>query len=165
MIRRRDRGDDIVPRDYWGPMWSNPLTLLNDMDRMFDEFKSDWESTFAAPLSARGNLTRQPLLDLTDSGKEFVVKAEVPGIPKDQLNIEVTDEAIEISGESTTEKETEREGFVRRERRYTRFHRVLPLPEKIVPDKTDAELKDGLLTVKLPKAAPPEKKTKKISVK
>lgn len=165
MIRRRDRGENIVPRDYWGPLWSNPLTLLNDMDRMFDEFKNDWESTFAAPLAARGDLTRQPLLDLTDSGEEFVVKAEVPGIPKDRLNIEVTDEAIEISGESTTEKETEEEGFVRRERRYSRFHRVLPLPEKIVPDRTDAELKDGLLTVRLPKAAPPEKKTKKIPVK
>ena len=165
MIRRRNRGDDIVPRNYWGPLWSNPLTMLNDMDRVFDDFRSDWENLFMTPRAARGEMIRQPLVDLSDKGGEYVVTAEVPGIPKDKLNIEVTEDGIEISGEAVSEKETEEEGFVRRERHFSRFQRTLPFPEKIVPDKTDAELKDGLLTVKLPKAKPPERKTKKVQVK
>ncbi len=167
MIRRRDRREDLVPKGYWGPLWSDPVTMLNDMDRIFDDFRTDWESLFAVPRAQRGSLVRQPLMDLSDKGKEYVVKAEVPGVGKDDLSIEVTDAGIEISGETSSEREQadEERGYVRRERSYARFHRTLPFPEKVVPDKADAELKDGVLTVKVPKAAPPEKKSKKLQVK
>ena len=167
MIRRRERRDDLAPRNHWGPLWSNPVAMLNDMDRIFDDFRTDWESLFSVPRTYQGALARQPLVDLSDTGKEFVVKAEVPGINKDDLDIEVTENGIEISGESTSEKQEgdESKGYVRRERSYARFHRTLPLPEKVIPDKADAELKDGVLTVKLPKAALPEKKAKKLELK
>jgi HSP20 family protein len=167
MIRRRDRREDLVPRDHWGPLWSNPAAMLNDMDRIFDDFRTDWESLFAVPRARQGALVRQPLMDLSDMGKEYVIKAEVPGVEKDNLSIEVTDAGIEISGETSSEKEQsdEERGYVRRERSYARFYRTLPFPERVLPDKADAELKDGVLTVKVPKAAPPEKKAKKIQVK
>jgi HSP20 family protein len=167
MIRRRDRREDLVPRDHWGPLWSNPAAMLNDMDRIFDDFRTDWESLFAVPRARQGALVRQPLMDLSDMGKEYVIKAEVPGVEKDNLSIEVTDAGIEISGETSSEKEQsdEERGYVRRERSYARFDRTLPFPERVLPDKADAELKDGVLTVKVPKAAPPEKKAKKIQVK
>ena len=167
MIRRRDRRDELAPRNAFGPLWSNPMTMLNDMDKLFDDFRTDWESMFLAPRTLHGEPIRQPLVDLVEEEKEFVLRAEVPGIDKEGLNIEVTENGIEITGESTAErKEEDKEtGYVRRERHYARFHRSLPFPEKIVPDEVDAELKDGVLTVKAPKAAPPEKKTKKVSVK
>jgi HSP20 family protein len=167
MIRRRDGREDLVPRSYWAPLWSNPESMLSDMDRIFDDFRADWESLFATPRSQHGTVVRQPLVDLSDNGKELVIKAEVPGIEKDDLSIEVTEEGIEISGESRSEKEEgdEETGYVRRERSYTRFHRTLPFPEKVVPDKADASLKDGVLTVMIPKAARSEKKTKKLQVK
>lgn len=141
--------------------------MLNDMDRVFDDFKTDWETLFMAPRTPQGEAIRQPLVDISDEGDGFVLKAEVPGIDKDELTIEVTENAIEISGESSSEKEEKDKetGFVRRERHYARFHRSLPFPERIVPDKVDAQLKDGILTVKAPKAALPEKKTKKVQVK
>ncbi len=167
MIRRKDRREDLVPRSYWGTLWSNPVAMLSDMDRLFDDFRSDWESLFVVPRTVQGDFIRQPLVDVTDAGDAFVVKAEVPGIKKDELSIEVTEDAIDISGESVSEKEErdKESGVLRRERHYARFQRSLPFPDKIVPDKVDAELKDGLLTVKVPKAAPPEKKTKKVAVK
>ncbi|UCE80637.1 MAG: Hsp20/alpha crystallin family protein [Methanobacteriota archaeon] len=167
MIRRRDRRDELAPRNYWGTLWSNPMTMLNDMDRIFDDFKTDWETLFVAPRTLSGELIRQPLVDISDEGKDFVLKAEIPGIGKDDLNIEVTENGIEISGESSSEKEEKDKetGFVRKERHYARFHRSLPFPDKIVPDKVDAQLKDGVLTVKAPKAALPEKKTQKVEVK
>ncbi|UCE92050.1 MAG: Hsp20/alpha crystallin family protein [Methanobacteriota archaeon] len=165
MIRRKDKREDIVPRSYWGPLWSNPMTMLNDMDKLFDDFRTDWESLFVVPRTMQGELIRQPLVDITDEGDAFVVKAEVPGLKKDDLSIEVTEDAMEISGESSSEREEKEGGYVRKERHYSRFHRSLPLPDRIIPDKVDAQLKDGLLTVKVPKATPPEKKVKKVEVK
>ena len=167
VIRRKDRREDLVPRSYWGTLWSNPMAMLSDMDRVFDDFRSDWESLFVVPRTVQGDFIRQPLVDLTDEGDAFVVKAEVPGVKKDELSIEVTEDAIEISGESVSEKEEKDKegGILRKERHYARFQRSLPFPEKIAPDQADAELKDGLLTVKVPKASPPDKKTKKVQVK
>ena len=167
MIRRKERKEGLVPRDYWGPNWMNPMGVMNDMDRLFDDFRSEWENAFLTPRTWTTDLVRQPLIDLTDNGKEYVVKAELPGIKKDDLSIEVTENGVEISGETRLEeKEEDKEkGYLRRERRYAKFYRSLPLPDNVLTDKAEAELKDGVLTVKLPKAAPPEKKTKKLPVK
>ncbi len=167
MIRRKERKEGLVPRDYWGSSWMNPMSVMADMDRLFDDFRSEWESTFLAPRTFARELVRQPLIDLADNGKEYTVKAEIPGINKEDLNIEVTENEIEISGETKSEEreEDKEKGFIRRERRYSKFYRSLPLPEAVLSEKAEAELKDGILTVKLPKAAPPEKKTKKVPVK
>lgn len=167
MIRRRDKKEGMVPRDYWGQTWTSPWTMLNDMDRVFDDFRSEWENMFLAPRSPGTEMVRQPLVDLADNGKEYLVTAEIPGISKDDLRIEVAQDSLEISGEtSVEEKEEDKEtGYLRRERRYSRFYRALPLPENVLTDKVEAELKDGLLTITLPKAAPPERKSKKVPVK
>ena len=167
MIRRKDRKEALVPRDYWGPAWVSPSSLMVDMDRIFDDFRSDWENLFMMPRSFAAEQVRQPLIDLADNGKEYVVKAEVPGLKKEDLNIEITENGIEISGETKSEENEEDKsgGYIRRERKYSSFFRSLPLPDAVLTDKADAELKDGVLTVKLPKAAPPEKKTKKVQVK
>jgi HSP20 family protein len=167
LIRRKDRREGLVPKDYWGPALVSPVTMLNDMDRMFDDFRSEWENAFLVPRAFAAETTRQPLVDLADNGKEYVVKAEIPGIQKEDLNIDVTEDSVEISGETRSEeKEEDKErGYLRRERRYARFYRSIPLPDRVAADKADAQLKDGILTVKLPKAAPPEKKTRKIQVK
>jgi HSP20 family protein len=167
MIRRKDKKEGLVPKDYWGPAWVSPVSMLTDMDRLFDDFRSDWENTFMVPRSFATDFVRQPLIDLADNGKEYVVKAEVPGIEKKDLNIEITENGVEISGQTTidTKQDDQEKGFLRRERRYTSFYRNLPLPEAVLTDKAEAELKDGVLTVKLPKASLPEKKAKKVSVK
>ena len=166
MIRRRDKKEGLAPRGYWESTLANPMAVMSDMDRIFDDFRSEWESLFFPSRSFASELTRAPLVDLADNGKEYVVKAEVPGLNRDDLTIEVTENSVEISGETKAEeKEDKSEGYIRRERRYSSFDRSLPLPENVLTDQVDAELKDGVLTVKLPKAAPPEKKTKKVKVK
>jgi len=137
------------------------------MDKLFEDFRNDWESMLTAPGMFAAQAARQPLVDMVDNGKEFVIKAEVPGITKDDLKIEVTENSLEMSGETETEKseEDKETGYVRRERRYSRFHRVLPLPENVKTDKVEAELKDGILQIRLPKATPPAKKSQKVQVK
>jgi len=167
MIRRKDKKEGLVSKDYWGPAWVSPVSMLSDMDRLFDDFRSDWENTFMVPRAFATDFVRQPLIDLADNGKEYLLKAEVPGIEKKDLNIEITENRIEISGRTAieTKEEDKEQGYLRRERRYTSFYRSLPLPEAVLTEKAEAELKDGVLTVKLPKASPPEKKTKKVQVK
>lgn len=167
MIRRKERKEGLVPRDYWGPALLSPMTMMSDMDRIFDDFRSEWERAFLAPRTFAAELSRQPLIDLADNGKEYLLKAEMPGINKEDLAIEVGENEIEISGETRTEEKEEDKdrGYIRRERRYSKFHRTLPLPDSVIADKAEAELKDGVLTVKLPKASPPEKKSKKVQVR
>jgi len=167
MIRRKEKKEELVPRDYWGPALLSPMAMMTDMDRIFDEFRSEWERAFLAPRTYAADLARQPLIDLTDNGKEYLLKAEMPGINKDNLSIEVGENEIEISGETKTEEKEEDKdgGYIRRERRYSKFYRALPLPDSVMADKAEAELKDGVLTLKVPKAAPPERKSKKIQVK
>lgn len=167
MIRRKDTKEGIVPRDYWGPVWMNPMAVMNDMDRLFDDFRAQWENAFLAPRAWSTDQIRQPLVDLTDNGREYVVKAEVPGLNKENLSIEITENSVEISGQTSVEQKEEDKdkGYIRRERRYSSFYRSIPLPDAVVTDKADAELKDGILTVKLPKAKTPEKTPKKVQVK
>jgi HSP20 family protein len=164
MIRRKDKKTEIVPKEYWTPS-TNPMALLHDMDRLFDDFKMEWESAFLPSTRLMADTIRQPLLDMADNGKEYVITAELPGITKEDLNVQVTENSIEISSEKKTVEKEEKEGYIRRERHYSNFYRSIPLPDSILPGKADAELKEGILTVKLPKAKPEERKGKKLPVK
>jgi HSP20 family protein len=165
MIRRKEKKEGMVPKDYWGPAWVNPVSLMTDMDRLLDDFRSDWENTFMIPRAFSTDLVRQPLMDLSDNGKEYLVKAEVPGMKKEDLNIEITEHGIEISGETKAEEKEEDKGYLRHERRYSSFYRSLPLPSAVQTEKVEADLKDGILTVRLPKVTSTEKKSKKIQVR
>jgi len=108
---------------------------------------------------------REPSTDLVDAGKEYRVHAEIPGIAKENLNITVAGRGIEIEGEAKTDIEEDKEGFVRRERTYSRVHRTLAFPEEVIPDKAEATLKDGLLEVRIPKKTPTEIKKHKVEIK
>jgi len=167
MIRRKEKSEGLVPREYWWPTWVTPMSILEDMDRMFEDFRSSWERSLMIPRAFASDFVRQPLVDVADNGTEYIVKAEVPGIKKEDLNIEITENSIEISGETKAEEKEEdkKKGYLRHERRYSSFYRSIPLPDAILTDKAEAELKDGVLTVTLPKAAPPEKKSQKLKVK
>lgn len=166
MIRRR-KGDELVPRDYWAPFNWSPLSMLEEMDRMFDDLRLGFENYLAMP-GVFGTATfRTPAVDLVDEGDEYKLHAEMPGINKEDVNLEIGENELEISAETKEEKKEgdEKKGYIRRERRYSKFYRRIPLPQQVDSEKAEAELKDGVLTVRLPKISPPEKKTKKVSIK
>ncbi len=160
MIRRKQKKGEIVPSDYWSPS-ARPMSLLRDMDRLFDEFRSEMEGAFLNAPRLTLDTARRPLVDMVDKGKEYVVKAEIPGVTKDDVKVEVSENSLEISSEKSVEEKEEKEGYVRRERRYSNFYRSIALPEDVVPAKADADLKEGVLTIHLPKVKPEEKKPKK----
>jgi HSP20 family protein len=116
--------------------------------------KSEWENTKLA------------LLDIKDNGDELLIEAEMPGIPKENIDIQLTENSIEICGEVKSDVVTEDEGYIKKERNYQTCVRHVPLPEEIIPEKADATLEDGILFVKLPKKRPnPKEKTHKLKVK
>lgn len=166
MIRRR-RGNELAPRDYWAPYNWSPFGILEEMDRMFDDLRLGFENYLAVPGIFGTTTFRAPAVDLIDEGDEYKLHAEMPGIKKEDINLEVGDTELEISAETKEEKkeEDEKKGYIRRERRYSKFYRRVPLPQPVDSEKAEAELKDGVLTVRLPKISPPEKKTKKVGVK
>jgi HSP20 family protein len=138
-----------------------PRAWMAEMDRWFDEFRRDFETHFWRPGWWSGPLTdtrlRQPLVDLIDEGSSFVVKAELPGISKEDLDITVTEDGIEMRAETHQEAEQQEEDYFFRERSYRTFHRSLALPAEVLADQAEATLKDGVLEVRLPKKEPAPK--------
>src|SRR5579871_816785 len=152
------------PEDYY---------YLNRIDRAFEDLESRFDrmlSPFPGGwFGPRGWLersdVRRPFADLIDSGKEFKVIAEVPGIPKEKLDITVTDRGIKIEGEARTDVHEEKEGFVRRERGYSRISRTLNFPEPVESGKAEANLNNGVLEVRVPKKTPTEVKKHKVAIR
>lgn len=103
-----------------------------------------------------------PAVDMYDNKNEIVVKAEVPGVDKDNLNISISDNMLTIKGEMKREEETREEDYYYSERSYGSFMRVLNLPAKVNEKKVKASFKDGVLEIHMPKAA--ESKPKDIKV-
>lgn len=92
-------------------------------------------------------------LDLSESGDEYIIRASLPGFPKDTVSINVEETVLTIRAEHREQKEESNERFIHSERRFSSVSRRVELPGKIDTANAKAELKDGVLTVRLPKAA------------
>jgi len=145
-----------------------PSTFRDELDRLFEDFRSNFTDLFGPMTSSPwlSTMTQTPPIDVIDRGDKYEVRADMPGIPKDNINIEVTPDTIEISGnyEEQEREGKEKKNWMRHERRMN-FYRGLELPEEVKPDNVNAELKDGVLTIQLPKVQPREMKTRKVQIK
>jgi HSP20 family protein len=124
------------------------------------------EDTFGTPLHRAeqpGAGTWAPAVDIFETASEIVLKAEVPGIARDQVHVEVDDGVLSLRGERKFEKEVKEENYHRVERVYGAFHRSFTLPDSVDPDKVRAELRDGVLEVRLGKRE--QAKPRQIQVK
>jgi HSP20 family protein len=136
--------------------WRNPFGLLqrfaDEMDRMFE---GAMFGRTAAPATWRGvEDIWAPQVDVFQRGTELVIRADVPGLDKDDIKVELQDDAIVIQGERRREHEDERNGVYRSERSYGSFYRAIPLPQGSMTDQATARFKNGVLEIVMP--APPE---------
>jgi HSP20 family protein len=131
----------------------NPFSLMKqfteDMDRYF--------TGVSVPTSGELEVW-SPTVEVKQVNGKFLVTAELPGLKKENIKIEVTEEALILEGERKYEKEEKGEEYFRSERSYGRFYRSIPLPEGTDLDKAVAEFKDGVLEISVPVA---EVKTKR----
>ena len=132
------------------------MTLREAMDRLFDD-------AFTRPLSLSGNSCSIPAVDMYQTDNEVVVKAALPGIKADEVQLNVTGEVLTIKGETKQENETKEKAYHIREQRWGTFERSLVLPTEVVADKAKADFENGILTITLPKAE--EVKPKTINIK
>ena len=110
------------------------------------------------------SLTTVPLAEMEDTKDDIHLKLELPGIEVKDLDVQVTEKAVSISGERKSETKTEENGVTRSEFRYGKFQRVISLPSKIQNTNVTAEYKDGILNLTLPKAEEEKNKVVKVDL-
>jgi HSP20 family protein len=120
-------------------------SFRKEMDRLFDEFMGErWPSLFEP-----GVIT--PPVEVGETPEEVFVNVQVPGLTKEDLDLELSDRALTVSGEVKEEKEDKKKNYYLQEIRYGRFSRTIPLPGEVEVDKATAELEKGMLMVHIPK--------------
>ncbi len=133
-------------------------TLRSEMDRVFDDFFG------LMPARREGSATMwSPSVDISETADNFVVRAELPGMKKDDIELEVENNVLSIRGERKFEKTDEGENYHFMERSYGSFYRSFTLPKNVDSETIGAEYKDGMLIVTIPKKE--EVKPKKVEIK
>ena len=132
------------------------MSLRDAMDRLFDD-------AFTRPVNLNSNAWSVPAVDLYQTDNEVVVKASLPGVKSDEVQINVTGEILTIKGEVKQKEEVKEKTYHIREQRWGMFERALALPTDVIADKAKAEFENGVLTITLPKAE--EVKPKTITIK
>ena len=135
--------------------------MADEMDRMFDDFgfghrwrRPSWRET-GAELWA-------PEVEVFQKNNELTIRADLPGLKREDVTVDITDHDITIQGERKHEKEEEREGYYRSDRGYGSFCRVIPLPEGAISEQAKANFKDGGLEITMP--SPPASKGRRLEI-
>lgn len=145
-----------MPLKRWDP-FREMITLREAMDRLFEE---SFVRPTVTPRRMRGTLA----VDVRETSDAFVISASVPGLKPEDLNINVVGDTVTLSGE-INEEAGEEGSYIHRERRFGPFTRTLTLPTPLNPDKAEAIIENGVLTLTLPKAEEAKPKTIKIKTK
>jgi len=143
-------------------IWKNQEInkLKRDMDRLFTRLWDD----FGMP-----HFTRPPrdipFIDLSETEEDLILKAEIPGLNPEDLDISITDDILTIKGEMKKEFAKEREHYHRMERRYESFSRSIQLPCRIMIEDVEATYREGIITIIMPKCKPEISQKVKIRIK
>ncbi|NWF52299.1 MAG: Hsp20/alpha crystallin family protein [Nitrospirae bacterium] len=144
------------------------ISPFEEMERWFDDFfkrpfsllRPSWFPRIGFPEIEEVT----PTVDVFEEGDDVVIKAELPGMGKDDIDVKVTDDLITISGEKKKEEKVEKKNYYRMERSYGSFTRSLRLPTEVHTEKATAKFKDGVLEVRIPKTEEAKKKEKKVLI-
>jgi HSP20 family protein len=142
----------------WEPV-AELNTIQNEMNRLFNTFVDP-----SAP-TGRGNTTARrwlPPMDLVETPDHYVLRADLPGLSDVDVNIQLEDNVLTISGERTAEHDDRQEGYYRLERAFGAFSRSLTLPDGIDPESVQARFDRGVLDIRIPK--PEQKKPKTVQI-
>jgi HSP20 family protein len=136
-------------------------TIQSEMNRLFNTF---FEASTPGNGGGGGTSMRRwiPAMDLVESENDFVLRADLPGLSEGDVNIELEDSVLTISGERKAEHEERKEGYYRVERASGTFSRSLTLPEGVDPEAVKAHFEKGVLEVRIPK--PEQRKPRKVAI-
>jgi HSP20 family protein len=159
----KQESKEIVKKEH-----ARAMSPFEEMERRFEDLirrpfshmEPSWWPRFRMPEMEE----LSPRVDIFEEGDNFVVKAEVPGLKKEEIEVNLTDDMITISGEKKKEEKVEKKDYYRMERSYGSFTRSFRLPKGVQTDKAKATFKDGVLEVKVPKTEEAKKKEKKVPI-
>jgi HSP20 family protein len=154
----RNERSSSVPSAYRGEEVSPFLTLHREMNRLFDDVFSRFDSTMP---SVFNQISAWPSVEVVETDKDIRIAAELPGMDEKDVEVSVSDDILIIRGEKKAEIDKERHFS---ERYYGRFERRIPLPFEVEDDHAEASFENGVLTVTLPKSPKAEAKTKRIAI-
>jgi HSP20 family protein len=170
----RSRADIARGEDY-ASATATPFTFMRrfseQMDRLFEDFGLGHgllAPTFESGLdrlSALGNTAWSPQVEVFERNNQLVVRADLPGMAKDDVSVEVTDDALIIRGERKSEREEEAEGYYRSERSYGSVYRRIPLPKGIKAENATADFRNGVLEIKLPAVERVEQSPRQLEIR
>lgn len=139
----------------------DPFELMKEMNKNMEKLTREiWNRSMEVGFEFK----QKPSMDVIEKKDETVIKMDIPGTRKEDINIKVRDSVLEVSAKRREEKKKEKEDFYKRERRYTGYKRTVGLPEGSKIDEIEAEYKNGVLKVKVP-GKEKEKEAKKVRVK
>lgn len=141
------------------------LSPMAQMDRLFDEmFKRPFFSLWSPRMAPGETEELYAPVDIYEDGESVVVKAEIPGIRKEDIDVQLTPDSITISGQKSSEQRVDEKDYYRLERSYGSFCRSCRLPVETVTEKARAVFKDGVLEVRIPKSEAAAQRTKKLTI-
>ncbi|OQB14977.1 MAG: Spore protein SP21 [Firmicutes bacterium ADurb.Bin193] len=136
-----------------------PWNPFRDMDNIF----RDTNNFFDFPSKMFGGFS-SPRVDVYQTENDMIVKAEIPGVSKEDLNLYIDDNTVRLTGQTKREKELKDENAYKTERYYGSFSRTIPLPVEVKSEQAKAEYKDGVLSITVPKAEPSKSRSRKIDI-
>jgi HSP20 family protein len=143
----------VSPREFFS---ANPFEMMR-------RFSEEMDRTFGG-FGREENRVWSPAVEVRQKDDSLVICADLPGLNKDEVKVEVTEEGLVIQGERKREEEDRGEGFYRSERSYGRFYRLIPLPEDANLDQAKAQFKDGVLEVVVPAPKSAKQKRREIQI-
>ncbi|MDH3973793.1 MAG: Hsp20/alpha crystallin family protein [Deltaproteobacteria bacterium] len=166
MAKKKKEEKGLIRREPGLP--STFEEMERDMARFFDEMWRRPFSMFGRPwmpsLRFPEAEVSAPTVDIFREGNDVVVKAELPGMTKEDIDVTLTDDRITISGEKKKEEKVEEKDYYRYERSTGSFTRSFHLPEDVQSDKAKAKFKNGILEIKIPMTEEAKKKEKKVEI-
>jgi HSP20 family protein len=150
---KRERPREVTPlydlEQWFEDAWKRPFSMLSPF--RWTDLRTDMYEI-------------SPTVDIYEEGNEMVMKADLPGIKKEDIKVELTENVLTISGEKRKEEKTETESYFRHERVFGSFYRRFELPGDLDTEKIKAHYEDGILELKIPMLKESERKHKKISI-
>ena len=143
----------------------NLPNFFNDFMKPFDQFMAPLFPGFGSSLWTESD-SREPVIDVEDRGDHYTMTAELPGFEKNDVEVQVTNNALELKAEKRANKTDKNDQGEQRQSSYSYFHKYVTLPEPVLSEKVDGTMKNGVLELKLPKAEPkPVAKTRRVALK
>jgi len=147
---------------------AHAISPFEEMEKRFEEFfrrpfsmfGPSWLPSIKFPESGMVS----PDIDIFEDGSDVVVKAEMPGMKKEDIEVNLTNEMVTVSGEKKKEEKVEKKDYYRVERSHGSFRRSFRLPKEVQSDKAKAKFKDGVLEIRVPKTAEAIRKEKKVTI-